>query len=640
MPTTEELLLRKRELLQRKKKQLEWQRSLFSQKDRYNDSAALTSSVFQGLTQNFGDEALALGSGIEAAIKTPGTLPQRKEAFDIARESSMVADEIRRNALREQYPGTTFGGEALGGVVSGGALFKGLSPLLKNVGPLPRMAGAGAVEGAIFGAGSSPDNRLGGAAVGVGFGAATGPFLVGAGTATMKALRPAARRLGEGLFGKPRDRAVKEIIAALDAEDLTTDEAFVLLRSLGRNATFADLGDTLARQGRIVTSELGPSASKAKRFLDARQLTQQRQLRSVARRATGTNDYDSGIIEIINNAESKAGPIYDEVYSEVLDVTPVMIDLLKRPAIKKARRKAEQILRNEGFATDIVNDVTDVRYMDAIKRALDDQIGTASRTGNYNQSRVLTGLKRDFVGELDRQVPRYAEARSVFAGEQAIKEAAENGRTMLVGNKSSRDIIESINGMGESELRAARIGFLDWLTDELSKTSVKRNTVATKFTDVPKYKEVITELFPDQQAVDSFLKEAAKQVRFNQTKNLVTGGSPTARIQSDRATMDLGLVETALNSTSPQGMLSTALRLVKGNTKLTPDVLEEMGKILFDPKIINVGPKALRPNPFMLPFTIPTASPSTAAGMGGGFAGSTMPEGLLNALREQGLIGE
>lgn len=642
MANAEEILQKKRDLLERKKQLLKWQQSLFAEDDRYDIGDARISAIGQGLTFGVGDELKALGKGGVSALTTPGTGEQRKEAFGLGYDTSMTQDKIKRDALSEQFPKTTMGFEGLGGAITGGAAFKAMTPLLKGLSPAARLAGGGAVEGGIYGAAASdPGQRLSGSGAGMLFGALGTPLMVGVGAASMKVLRPAAKRLGEALFGKPRDVAVKRVVAALDAEDITPDEAFTLLRSMGRNATIADLGDAPARLGRVVTSEAGSGASKAKRFLDARQLTQQMELRQTARRATGASNYEKGINEIINSAESKAAPIYSEVYSEVLDVTPAMLDYLERPAIKVARKKAATILRNEGWSTDIADDITDVRYMDAVKRALDDQIGSAKRAGLNNQARVLTQLKRDFVGEVDRQVPRYAEARSVFAGEMAIKDASQFGRNMLIGNKySARDVAEQISQFGESELQAARVGFLDWMTDELSRTSVKRATLANKFADVPKFRDVVRELFPNQNAVDDFLRAAEAQSRFTQTKNMVTGGSPTARIDADRAALSPGFLRVASDAAvSPASGLSSALRLIRGNTTITPEVIEEIGKILFDPNVI---PRQLRPNPLLMPFSIPQASPTTAAGMGGGFTqGVTQPfQGMIPPLQESGLLGD
>lgn len=658
MASNSELLEKKRELLEKKKALLEIQRSIMHEESLGpKRSEALKTGVAQGLTLGFSDEMAALGAGGRSAretepqsLATPGQVraprgiggpsfsPEGREAYQLGRETSMTDSEFRRNELREKYPGTMLTGEMAGGAASGIGLFGLMNKTaMKGLPIIPRVVGAGAAEGAAFGAGMSrPGERGQGALIGAGIGGFATPLGLGLTTTATSILRPIAKRLGESLLGTPRDRAIKEVMKALDAEDITKDEASVLINQMGRNATIADLGDAPARLGRAVTSEAGPAASQAKRFLDFRQMQSQNELRSAARRATGASNFDKGVIEVINNAESAAAPIYNEVFSEVLDVTPAMMDLLDRPALRAARGRAAQILKNEGFSADIVDDITDVRYMDAIKRALDDKISAAARRGEGNQVRVLTQLKRDFVSEIDAQVPTYAEARSIFAGEAAMRDAAEVGRTIFKGSRTSvSDATELLGGMSESELQAARYGFLEWLSDELAGQSTRRNTVVNKFNDVPKFRRMTQLLFPSQQQVDDFLQAASTQSRFAQTKNLITGGSPTARIQADREALSPGFMQVATEAATGQfNGISSALRLIKGNTKLSPEVIEEIGKILFDPSII---PEQLSRGPVRL-FDVPRMPPLIAAGGMGGAVGSQQDQ-MIEGLRAVGLIG-
>ena len=636
------LLLKKKELLEAKLRLAHQQQLISTQKMKAIPTAgeAISRKLAQGFSFGLSDEIEAgVRSGL-SFLTTPGSFADRKESAGLTFDTSMADQEARLAAVSREFPKLSFGSEAAGGVATGAGLF-GLASKIPAIAKAPlalRVPGIGAAEGAVYGFGTTTGaDRVPNAITGGLFGAATTPLALGIGVAASNTLRPAARRLGDSLFGTPRDRAVKEVMKALDADDITRQEALVLMKSSGRGTVLADLGDTLQRSGRVVTSQAGPAASRATRFLDERQLKGQMELRQVARRATGADTFDKGIVEIINGAETKAKPIYDEVYSQVLDVTPSMLDYLQRPAMQGARRRAATILKNEGFSDDIVNDITDVRYMDAIKRALDDDISSAVRQGNNNQARVLTNLKRDFIGEIDNQVPRYAEARSVFAGERAIKEAADFGGNVLVGNKRLSDITEVISGYGESELQAARAGFLDWLSDELANQSVRGNTLTNKFANVPKFQQTLEALFPSRAAVDDFIQTASKQSRFANTRNVVTGGSPTARIQADRAGLEQNIFGVAAEAAvNPIGALSNAMRLIKSNTQLTPEVMEEMGKILFNPKITDAS---LRRSFIPNLLDIPRMSPVRAAGAAGGFAGSIQDESLLGA-RDAGLLGQ
>lgn len=629
MSEAQEILLKKKALLEARKRLLEQQQSVIAPDmnpmSRYE---AIARMGRQGLTFGFGDELESLYEAGKAYVGTPGTIGQRSEAAGIARESSMVGNQIRRNMARNEYPTTSFLSEMGGGAFQGGVLGNLLSrtSTVRNMAPALRMPILAGGEGALYGAGQAdPGGRLEGAALGGTIGAAATPLVAAAGVATMGAVRPIVRRLGDSLLGTPKSRATREILKALDADDITPQEAHLLMRRIGDNAVLADVGDTTQRLGRAVYGEMGKGAVRARRFLDFRQLAGQQELRQSARRAAAGKGFDKGIVDLVNTMETQAKPIYDEVFSEVIDFTPTMASLMKRPAMKSARRQAETLLKNEGFATDIINDVTDVRYMDAVKRALDDQIGVAYRTGNGNKRRILTQLKREFVDEIDRQVPRYAEARQVFSGEQAIREASEYGRTVFRGRTMRlADIQERIEDMTESELQAARLGFLDWLSEEAASIPQNSNRLVNKFAEVPRYAEIVRMLFPDQNAVDDFLQTAVGVARKGQTRNTVMHGSQTALRQADRAQLSPGLLEVlADGAPTPGGLLAQALRLIKGNTKLSPEVMQEMGNILFDPNIV---PSRLRVGPAQRLFDIPRMSPTMRTGVAAGISGSQQDE--------------
>lgn len=617
-----DILEKKRQLLEKKRQQLEIQKSLMYERSQQPSMAeAVTTGLAQGLTLGLEDEISGVRKGLESSLEVP--LGNKWEAFKLGYGTSMAEDEFRRNELREAYPKSSFAGEVVGGGTTGGMTFGLLNKTgLKNLPIAWRIPGVGAAEGAIYGAGMAPPGeRTEGAIVGGLTGGVATPLALGATSTLAVPLRGAAKRLGDSLFGTPRDRAVKEIMKALDADDITVAEANQLIRRMGPNATIADLGDSTQRLGRTVYSEMGPAASGAKRFLDARQTASQISLRQAARQATGASSFDKGVVSIINGAESQAKPLYDEVFSEVLDVNDVMLNLLQRPSMKEARARAAKKLANEGFATDIVNDVTDVRYMDAVKRSLGDMERAAIKAGNADDARIFGNLRREFVAEIDNQVPNYAKARSIFAGEAAIRDAAELGRTMFVGRGvSASDAAELIGKMGESELQGARAGFLEWLTDELAGQRMSSNAFINKFTDVPKYRQMIQLLFPDQTAVEQFLNRSAALSRFGETRNIVTGGSQTALRQADRGTLQSGVMDVAVNSVlEPASALRSAISLIKSNTQITPEVLNEMGKILFNRKVI--PSQALKRGPAKL-FEIPKMPPLIAAGATGGAVGS------------------
>lgn len=629
--------LKQKQALEDAERRLLEQQSLTYESSTPTRLAVLLNALGEGGSLGFMDEISSAVPAIGAFLSTPG---DRTGAFSDVYNTKLAEEEARNEEFRRAYPLLDFSGQAAGGTLMGGATGYGasMSPMLRSVAPIPRLMGAGAIEGGLYGAGSAPPGqRMESAKLGAGVGAIGGPMIAAGGSLTMAALRPAVRRLGESLLGTPRDRAIKEVMKALDADQITRREAMAIIRS-HPDMALVDLGDATQRLGRVATSRYGRAASQGKRFLDERQQRANQNLRQRARLAAAADDsFDGTIVSVINNAESQAAPIYDEVFSQVIDVTPTMLDLLSRPAMRTARAKAAKIIANEGFSTDIIDDVTDVRYMDAVKRALDDMEGAATGARRRNEARVLGELRRDFVSEIDAQVPRYAEARSIFAGEQRIREASDFGRSVLRGRQyNTPDAVQRISEMTDAERKAARLGFLDYLEDEISMTDVNRATIINKFERVPKYRDITRALFEDQQAVEAFLNEAATNAQFARTRNLATGGSPTARIQGDVSSLEDGLFSTALDAAiSPTTALANILRRIKGNTQLSDDTINAIGDILFDPDIL---PRQLRRGPAAA-FDIPRMQPLPAAGAAGGFSATTVNPYIEHTLRDLGVLG-
>ena len=163
---------------------------------------------------------------------------------------------------------------------------------------------------------------------------------------------------------------------------------------------------------------------------------------------------------------------------------------------------------------------------------------------------------------------------------------------------------------------------LDDLAETLSKQSENRN-VAKRIVEVPRFRQLAQLVFPDKDALESFLNTAAAESTFSKTRNTILGGSPTARILSDRkaATDSIGgLLFDGV--TNPGSTMAQALRSTLNNSKLTDDVLKELGDILLDPKVV---PEALKPPRFSFNFT---PNPVRTAGLIGGAVGSQV--GLLN----------
>ena len=600
-------------------------------------------SLSQGLTFGLGDE-------IEAGIRAPFSKDQpfegatAKDRFD-----AILFDlEQKRDAFRKTNPATSGLAEIGGGVLQGAGLLKGAQALAPSLTSkvtslpfLPRLGAIGAAEGAAFGAGSaSPGERLAGAGQGAAFGGLGAPVFGSAAAIAGKTIRPVVQKLIDSFSETPKSKAIGLVTNALQRDDITPEEASAILRRFGRPAALADIGENLGDLTRTAATIPSRGKQSARIFLDERQEGQRIRLVQAARNASGKNAFDEEVINVINNAESKAQPLYQEAYSQVLDVTPQMAEILKRPAMQTAMVKAGRKVKNMGFSDDIVNNVTDVRYMDTVKRALDDDIGIAQRQGRRDDVRILSQLKNDFLSEIDSQVPAYAEARNVFSGEASIRDAVDLGRNALSNKFSTDDLNNAIKNMTDSEIQGMRHGLLTGITDQLD--SLQNVTgAANRLSKIPKLKNALRAVFPDSNALEDFLQQAVSEGRFAQTRNTVIGGSPTSRIQASQraASSESSPLNIMLDSMTGGGAsIVNGLKRAVFKTDIEPEVADELIKILLDPNVI---PKKLR-QPFAQrsgDFIIPRMGRASFPGAVGGGTGSLLidqenkePKSILDML--------
>jgi hypothetical protein len=122
-----------------------------------------------------------------------------------------------------------------------------------------------------------------------------------------------------------------------------------------------------------------------------------------------------------------------------------------------------------------------LQFWDQVKRNLDDQIGTAQRSGAKSQSADLMALKRQLVETLDNTVPEYADARKGAAAFFGAEDALEAGRKFVMQNKDIRQSASAIAKMSKPEKEALKIGFAGELSEKLSSVGDRRNVIQQIF---------------------------------------------------------------------------------------------------------------------------------------------------------------
>lgn len=406
--------------------------------------------------------------------------------------------------------------------------------------------------------------------------------------------RPTARApVLRDIADTPNRKARRAISEALERDNITPEEAAAMLREMGPEARLADLGENLTDLARSAVAKPGPARTKARDFLEERQAGQQMRLI----RTTGlgnVREFKDAFVADMRRRQSQAAPLYREAYEQPLDLSaPQMQAILERPTIREVLKEAARIMADEGGGGG------HVRLMDAAKRALDDRIGKAVRSGERETARRLTKLKNELLAEVDRQVPQFREARNIYSGEAAMRDAAVLGRNVLTRKLDLDDVADTVRGMSDGERVAFQKGAVRGLVDRLEGTANTRNAAA-KLIESPRAREILELAFP-QPVFERLMRTAEAEARFSRTRQTVLGGSPTARIQEgvrglESATGFMrGLQRGEILGAFVRSLASGLRQL--GIGKVSDDTLRELSRLLFDtyaPPPAQIQPRASR----------------------------------------------
>ncbi len=427
------------------------------------------------------------------------------------------------------------------------------------------------------------------------------PLALGIRTPKPTARVPVLRDIADTSSRQAR-RAISE---ALERDNITPEEAATMLRDLGPEARLADLGENMTDLARSATAKPGPARTRARDFLEERQAGQQMRLV----KTTGLGDvrsFKDAFVRDMQGRQSRAAPLYREAYEQPLDLSsPQMRALLKRPTMREVLKDAARILADEGGGGG------HVRLMDAAKRSLDDRIGKAVRSGAREEARRLTMLKNDLLAEVDRQVPQFREARNIYAGEAAMRDASQLGRNVLTRKMDLDEVAGTVRNMSDGERVAFQRGAVRGLIDKLDGMANSRNA-AGKLIESPRAREILELAFP-RQVFERLMQVAEAEARFSRTRQTVLGGSPTARIQEGVKSLEnatgfiRGLKEGELYGAFVRSLASGLEKLGIGRVK--DSTLRELARLLFD----EYAPPPARIVPPAGSLRLPQVQPATLA---------------------------
>lgn len=279
--------------------------------------------------------------------------------------------------------------------------------------------------------------------------------------------------------------------------------------------------------------------------------------------ATGTRQ---GLFDTINSLtkarSADASPLYDKAYAvPVSREQRRSLDKIMLSADDDAWSEVQREARREGLdIRDLVQ--TDrqgrrtiygnysIKEVDLLKRGLDRVIANNIKEGKLLPAATdaLT-VKNALLKLADKISPEYKQARDAWAGPTAAMNAARQGEKIFT--ERSEQIVSDIKKMNVSEREAFLIGALDAVNQRLGRTTDvqdatrqfltgnAQNQISAALTASGKTAEEVKEIS------DALFKGIEREAQMARTRNLMTGGSPTAPLMASEADFRQGMGTTS-----------------------------------------------------------------------------------------------
>lgn len=560
----------------------------------------------QGASFGFADEiasglgaaTVGTGKGIVKAART-GSLSAIPQAIGQEFVDLQGFQRAGRDQFRKERPVT-----ALASEVAGGALGSGIG-LIKAAGPLAA-AGTGAIQGGLFGAGSTTGGikeRAKGAAIGAGIGAAAGAAfnIIGNKTAQFFNARRAGVRASED--AKRSFNAVRDLLE-FDLGSRSKAEAAlrVWMKNGGNPDELFDLaGPSLQTLQREIASQRPSSAVE---FVSRIRSEASDDVRSVVAGSISKSDQSvraaSAALKLAR--QSQAGPLFDAARQ-----TPVpdgfVDDLIReRPAVRGAVQKAARELANS-------QEGTPFEVLKVAKENLDDMVGAKARAGMDAEARRLSIVRNELRSRLTQLSPEYAQGLDIWAGSKSADDALALGKSFLNRAYSADDLASDIGSMTQSEKEFLRVGVVDQLENALD--NLKDGATAGRRFAEEGFRKKVRILFDDPQDAQAFIDvvkkaevRALKAQRIDPFSGSQTQPRQRAEKAFERATQsNVGraaeeIVDNPI-STLPRKAARTLNRTLSGKrAERVSDILED---VFFGSGGSRLGP-VIQPPQTQIPF--------------------------------------
>ncbi len=320
-------------------------------------------------------------------------------------------------------------------------------------------------------------------------------------------------------------------------------------------------GDEIKGLTRLVGKQSGGAKDIVSDFLNTRSNDSARRISNLlSNNVSSVDTYFGNLDDLAQARAAIAAPLYKEAFSANKSMmTPEINRVLDTPAGQSALRSASIKMQNDmslmgASDPDLVEQAKlagtyqpgdrgiasglNLRSLDYVKRALDDQIGTAQRAGENDNARILTGLKSQLVNSLDSaditakagpnslkpEGGAYAQARNVYSSFSSIKNAQEEGLNFM--NSQPEEINKMMEDLSPAEKDAYRIGARQKLQQVVNSTPDGADPAKRIFGNTQR-RDQLQAMMDNNPQYQQFASKLRDEISAADTKFKVLGGSRT-----------------------------------------------------------------------------------------------------------------
>lgn len=544
------------------------------------DEIATTSDNIKGYLFK-GLQGLTLGNADEIAGGIETLNPFSDKTYSENRDTYRTAEKLFDKTNPVSSTVTELGGGLLTGF---GAV--------KNADSMLDLTKQGAKLGAVGGYGYSEADDL----VGQAFDTATGSLMGGAlGMATKPfmntlkwATKPFIEPLANKITGQSPSKAVRDITRDLNRDGVTVKQLEKRLRELGDDAIIPDAagGNTLQLADHVA-NQPGPGVDIAKRFLENRGLSAGQRLSDDVGRITGKQkNFYNEMDDLLLKRKEEATPLYTQYVDDLSNKVEMgkLAEFLKdRPYLMK---QFEEVANNEVWGVKGLP-VNSIKFMDAVKKSLDDIQQSMGDKLSSNKQKNQAGMVQKHLSELrdfaDDSVPGYADARKAYEIPSKQMDMMDQGRKFMKGDVELLE--KDVKAMTNDQREYFLAGVVRQIDDTLANTPDSHDMTRRIF-NTKKKRDAIKAAFNNDEMFKQFEKSISREGQYHQTKQ-VLGNSKTQMRQAkaDEAGANLLDVGMEVAQQNPMGMLRSGVNALRNSSPgYSEKELGELAKYLYTPR--------------------------------------------------------